>query len=64
MLVFCCCQPAAEIDGGGVEYIVADALHVVGFDPHVNLVDFLEREINRFADTAIEIERKELCAAN
>ena len=74
---------AAEIDVGGVEYIVddrdgslfyydinalsnfvADAPRVVGFDPHVNLVDFLEREVNRFAETVIEIERKELCAAN
>ena len=74
---------AAEIDVGGVEYIVddrdgsllyydinalsnfvADAPHVIGFDPHVNLVDFLEQEVSRFADTVIEVERKELCAVN
>ena len=74
---------AAEIDVGGVEYIVddrdgslfyydinalsnfvADAPRVVGFDPHVKLVDFLEQQVNRFAETVIELERKELCAAN
>jgi hypothetical protein len=74
---------AAEIDVGGVEYIVddrdgsllyydvnalsnfvADAPRVIGFDPHVNLVDFLEREVSRFTETVIEIERKELCAVN
>ena len=73
---------AAEIDVGGVEYIiddrdgslryydinalsnfVADATRVVGFDPHVRLVDFLEQEVTRFAETVIGIERKELCAA-
>lgn len=59
---------AAEIDVGGVEYIVddrdgsllyydinalsnfvADAQRVVGFDPHVKLVDFLEKELARRA---------------
>lgn len=74
---------AAEIEVGGVEYIVddrdgsvlyydinalsnfvADAPRVVGFDPHVKLVDFLENEVTRFAETVIEIERKELCAAS
>jgi hypothetical protein len=74
---------AAEIDVGGVEYIiddrdgslryydinalsnfVADAPRVVGFDPHVRLVDFLEQEVTRFAETVIGIERKELCAAS
>ena len=74
---------AAEIDVGGVEYIVddrdgsllyydinalsnfvADAPRVLGFDPHVRLVDFLEQEVTRFAGTVIEIERKELCAAH
>ena len=59
---------AAEIDVGGVEYIVddrdgslfyydinalsnfvADAQRVVGFDPHVRLVDFLEKELSRSA---------------
>ena len=72
---------AAEIDVGGVEYIiddrdgslryydinalsnfVADAPRVIGFDPHVRLVDFLEQEVTRFAETVIE--RKELCAAS
>ena len=74
---------AAEIDVGGVEYIiddrdgsllyydinalsnfVADATRVIGFDPHVRLVDFLEHEVARFTETVIEIERKELCAAS
>lgn len=74
---------AAEIDVGGVEYIVddrdgsllyydinalsnfvADAPRVLGFDPHVRLVDFLEQEVTRFAETVIETERKELCAAH
>jgi len=74
---------AAEIDVGGVEYIVddrdgsllyydinalsnfvADAPRVIGFDPHVKLVDFLEQEVTRFAELVIEVERKELCAAN
>lgn len=74
---------AAEIDVGGVEYIVddrdgsllyydinalsnfvADAPRVLGFDPHVRLVDFLEQEVKRFAGPVIEIERKELCAAH
>jgi hypothetical protein len=59
---------AAQIDVGGVEYIVddrdgsllyydinalsnfvADAKRVVGFDPHVRLVDFLEEEVTRCA---------------
>jgi glutathione synthase/RimK-type ligase-like ATP-grasp enzyme len=59
---------AAEIDVGGVEYIVddrdgsllfydinalsnfvADATRVVGFDPHVKLVDFLQEEVKRCA---------------
>lgn len=58
---------AAQIDVGGVEYLiddrdgkilfydintlsnfVADAINIVGFDPHKNLVDFLEQEINLF----------------
>jgi glutathione synthase/RimK-type ligase-like ATP-grasp enzyme len=57
---------AAQIDVGGVEYIVddrdgsllfydinalsnfvADATRVIGFDPHVRLVDFLEKEVSR-----------------
>ena len=59
---------AAQIDVGGVEYIVddrdgsllfydinalsnfvADATRVVGFDPHVKLVDFLQEEVKRCA---------------
>jgi len=59
---------AAQIDVGGVEYIVddrdgsllfydinalsnfvADAMRVVGFDPHAKLVDFLREEVNRCA---------------
>lgn len=59
---------AAQIDVGGVEYIVddrdgsllyydinalsnfvADATRVIGFDPHVRLVDFLEKEVTRCA---------------
>ena len=59
---------AAEIDVGGVEYLVddrtgenlfydinalsnfvADAVNLVGFDPHENLVDFLEEELQRCA---------------
>ena len=59
---------AAQIDVGGVEYIVddrdgsllfydinalsnfvADATRVVGFDPHVRLVDFLQEEVKRCA---------------
>ena len=59
---------AAQIDVGGVEYIVddrdasllfydinalsnfvADATRVVGFDPHVKLVDFLQEEVTRCA---------------
>jgi hypothetical protein len=59
---------AAQIDVGGVEYIVddrdgslffydinalsnfvADATRVVGFDPHVKLVDFLQEELKRCA---------------
>jgi D-ala D-ala ligase C-terminus len=59
---------AAQIDVGGVEYIVddrdgsllyydinalsnfvADAPRVIGFDPHVRLVDFLEKEVTRCA---------------
>ena len=59
---------AAEIEVGGVEYIVddrdgsvlyydinalsnfvADASRVVCFDPHVRLVDFLEKEVSRCA---------------
>jgi glutathione synthase/RimK-type ligase-like ATP-grasp enzyme len=59
---------AAQIDVGGVEYIiddrdgsllyydinalsnfVADALRVIGFDPHARLVDFLEEEANKCA---------------
>jgi predicted ATP-grasp superfamily ATP-dependent carboligase len=59
---------AAQIDVGGVEYVVddrdgslffydinalsnfvADATRVIGFDPHVNLVDFLQEEIKRSA---------------
>ena len=59
---------AAQIDVGGVEYIVddrdgsllyydinalsnfvADAPRVVGFDPHVRLVDFLEKEADKCA---------------
>lgn len=59
---------AAEIDVGGVEYIVddrdgslfyydinalsnfvADAQRVLRFDPHVKLVDFLEKELSRRA---------------
>jgi hypothetical protein len=55
---------AANIDVGGVEYIiddrdgaalfydinalsnfVADAVNIVGFDPHVRLVDYLEKEV-------------------
>jgi hypothetical protein len=59
---------AAQIDVGGVEYIVddrdgsllfydinalsnfvADAPRVIGFDPHVRLVDFLEKEVSRCA---------------
>ena len=74
---------AAEIDVGGVEYIiddrdgsllyydinalsnfVADAPRVVGFDPHVKLVDFLEQEVSRTPESLVEIERKELCAVN
>ena len=74
---------AAEIDVGGVEYIiddrdgsllyydinalsnfVADAPRVLGFDPHVRLVDFLEQEVTRFGKTVVELERKELCAVN
>ena len=58
----------AQLDVGGVEYIVddrdgsllfydinalsnfvADATHVVGFDPHVKLVDFLQKEVKRCA---------------
>lgn len=58
----------AQIDVGGVEYIVddrdgsllyydinalsnfvADAIRVVGFDPHVRLVDFLEEEVTKCA---------------
>ena len=59
---------AAQLDVGGVEYIVddrdgsllfydinalsnfvADATRVVGFDPHVKLVDFLQEEVKRCA---------------
>jgi glutathione synthase/RimK-type ligase-like ATP-grasp enzyme len=59
---------AADIDVGGVEYIVddrdgsllyydvnalsnfvADAVRVIGFDPHARLVDFLEEEANKCA---------------
>jgi len=59
---------AAQIDVGGIEYIVddrdgallfydinalsnfvADATRVVGFDPHVRLVDFLQEEVKRCA---------------
>ena len=59
---------AAQIDVGGVEYIiddrdgsllyydinalsnfVADAPRVIGFDPHVRLVDFLEEEASKCA---------------
>jgi glutathione synthase/RimK-type ligase-like ATP-grasp enzyme len=59
---------AAQIDVGGVEYIiddrdgsllfydinalsnfVADATRVLGFDPHVRLVDFLQEEVRRCA---------------
>ena len=59
---------AAQIDVGGVEYIiddrdgsllyydinalsnfVADARRVLGFDPHVRLVDFLQEEVQRCA---------------
>jgi len=59
---------AAQIDVGGVEYIiddrdgsllfydinalsnfVADATRVLGFDPHVRLVDFLQKEVRRCA---------------
>jgi glutathione synthase/RimK-type ligase-like ATP-grasp enzyme len=59
---------AAQIDVGGVEYIVddrdgsllyydinalsnfvADATRVIGFDPHADLVDFLEEEVARCA---------------
>jgi glutathione synthase/RimK-type ligase-like ATP-grasp enzyme len=58
----------AQLDVGGVEYIVddrdgsllfydinalsnfvADATRVVGFDPHVRLVDFLQEEVKRCA---------------
>jgi len=58
----------AQLDVGGVEYIVddrdgsllfydinalsnfvADATRVVGFDPHVKLVDFLQEEVKRCA---------------
>ena len=58
----------AEIDVGGVEYMinertgdvlfydinalsnfVADAVNLIGFDPHERLVDFLEKEIERCA---------------
>jgi glutathione synthase/RimK-type ligase-like ATP-grasp enzyme len=59
---------AAQLDVGGVEYIVddrdgsllfydinalsnfvADATRVVGFDPHVRLVDFLQEEVKQCA---------------
>ena len=59
---------AAQIDVGGIEYViddrdgslfyydinalsnfVADATRVIGFDPHVRLVDFLEEEVRRCA---------------
>ena len=59
---------AAQIDVGGIEYIiddrdgsllyydinalsnfVSDATRVVGFDPHVRLVDFLQEEVRRCA---------------
>jgi glutathione synthase/RimK-type ligase-like ATP-grasp enzyme len=59
---------AAQLDVGGIEYIVddrdgsllfydinalsnfvADATRVVGFDPHVRLVDFLQEEVKRCA---------------
>jgi hypothetical protein len=59
---------AAQIDVGGVEYViddrdgslfyydinalsnfVADATRVIGFDPQVKLVDFLEEEVRRCA---------------
>jgi hypothetical protein len=59
---------AAELDLGGVEYLiderdgrprfydinalsnfVADAVRVVGFDPHARLVDYLEEEVRRCA---------------
>jgi glutathione synthase/RimK-type ligase-like ATP-grasp enzyme len=59
---------AAELDLGGVEYLiderdgrprfydinalsnfVADAVRVLGFDPHARLVDYLEEEVRRCA---------------
>ena len=68
---------AAEIDVGGVEYIVddrdgsllyydinalsnfvADAPNVIGFDPFVNLVDYLERRTRETGDRRQETERQ------
>jgi glutathione synthase/RimK-type ligase-like ATP-grasp enzyme len=62
---------AAQIDVGGVEYLiddrdgqplfydintlsnfVADAVNIVGFDPHEKLVDFLEQEVELSAAAA------------
>ena len=36
-------------DINALSNFVADAIHVIGFDPHVRLVDFLEKEVSRCA---------------
>lgn len=43
-------------DINALSNFVADAINLIGFDPHENLVDFLERELNKVTD-ADEIGR-------